>query len=174
MSLLSCSQVCVSLLKRNFNAPPLLVRQKQVARALEWLKLNHTDYADLEIAYDELEHYPENSLPVTVEYQHSESTKTEEGTSSFDNDDGHGVYEGECPFIIHGLTAEYDTKSFNTLKGIALCHWNNQGSALAVSHGLSPLSIFNNPNLYPQIFPWLFPYSLGSIRSTSLYDKAHK
>ena len=118
-----------------------MVRQKQVAHALEWLKLNHTDYADLEIAYDELEHYPENSLPVTVEYQNSESTKIEEGTSSFDNDDGHGVYEGECPIIVHGLTGtEYDTKSFNTLKGIALRHWNNQGSVLAVSHGLSLLT----------------------------------
>jgi hypothetical protein len=93
-----------------------LVRRKQVARALEWLKLNHEDYADLEIAYDELEHYPEDSLPVSIEYQQSESTKIEEGSSTFDNDEGHGVHEGECPFIVHGLTGtEYDTKSLNTL-----------------------------------------------------------
>ena len=161
--------------EKEFQRTPLLVRRKQVARALEWLKLNHSDYADLEIAYDELERYPENSLPVSIEYQHSESTKIEEGSSKFDNDDGHGVHEGECPFIVHGLTgAEYETKTLNTLKGIALRHWNNKGAALAVSHGLSPLSIYNNPNLYPQIFPWLFPYGLGGIGSTPLSDKLHK
>jgi Helitron helicase-like domain at N-terminus/PIF1-like helicase len=160
---------------KEFQRTPLLVRRKQVARALEWLKLNHADYADLEIAYDELNRYPEDSLPVTIEYQHSETTKIEEGSSTFDNDDGHGVHEGECPFIVHGLTGtEYDTKSLNTLKGIALRHWNNRGAALAVSHGSSPLSIYNNPNLYPQIFPWLFPYGLGGIGFTPLSDKTHK
>ena len=89
-----------------------MVRQKQVAHVLEWLKFNHADYADLEIAYNELERYPENLLPVTVEYQHSESTKIEEGTSSFDNDDGHGVYEGECPFIVQELSM---TQNLSTL-----------------------------------------------------------
>ena len=161
--------------EKEFQRTPLLVRRKQVACALEWLKLNHADYADLEIAYDELKRYPEDSIPVSIEYQHSESTKFEEGTSKFDNDDGHGVQEGECPFIVHGLTgAECDTKSLNTLKGIALRHWNNRGAALAVSHASSPLSIYNNPNLYPQIFPWLFPYGLGGIGSTLLSDKNHK
>ena len=161
--------------EKDFQRTPLLVRRKKVVQALEWLKLNHADYADLEIAYDELERYPEDSLAVSVEYQHSQTTKIEEGTSKFDNDDGHGVYEGECPFIVHGLTGvDYDTKSLNTLKGIALRHWNDRGAALAVSHGSTPLSIYNNPNLYPQIFPWLFPYGLGGIGSTPLSDKTHK
>ena len=48
--------------EKEFQRTPLLVRQKQVAHALEWLKLNHAEYADLEIAYNELENYPENSL----------------------------------------------------------------------------------------------------------------
>ncbi|KAF8222662.1 hypothetical protein L208DRAFT_1200091, partial [Tricholoma matsutake] len=158
---------------KEFKRTPLLVRWKQVARALEWLKLNHD--ADLEISYDELNRYPEQSPPVSVEYQHSLTTKIEEGTSIFDNAVDHGVQEGNCPFIVHGLTGDqYDTKSLNALKGIALRHWNNCGAALAVSHGSSPLSIYNNPNLYPQIFPWLFPYGLGGIGATALSDQAHK
>ena len=32
---------------KEFQCTPLLVRQKEVARVLEWLKLNHADYADL-------------------------------------------------------------------------------------------------------------------------------
>lgn len=163
--------------EKEFQRTPLLVRRKQVARALEWLKLNHSDYADIEIAYNELDRYPEESPPVTVEYQYSLSNKAEEGTSLFDDAPEDGVEQGDCPFVVHGLTGEQcDTKTVNALKGIALRHWNNHGGALAVSHDSQPLSIYNNPNLYPQIFPWLFPYGLGGIggASTSLSNKAHK
>lgn len=160
--------------RKEFQCTPLLVRWKQVACALEWLKLNYADYADLKIAYDELGCYPEESPPVSVEYQHSVTIKIEEGTSSFDNTDGGSVQEGDCPFIVHGLTGDqYDTKSLNALEGIALHHWNNHGSVLAVSHASSPRSIYNNLNLYPQTFPWLFPYGLGGIGATTLSDQAH-
>jgi len=39
-----------------------------VAKALEWLKLNHRDYADLEISHKNLESYPEDSPPVVIHY----------------------------------------------------------------------------------------------------------
>jgi hypothetical protein len=39
---------------------PLLVRRNQVAKALEWLKLNHIDYSDLDISYENLKKYPED------------------------------------------------------------------------------------------------------------------
>ena len=161
--------------EKEFQRTPLLVRRNHVARALEWLKLNHSDYADIEIAYDQLDQYPEQSPPVTVEYQYSLSNKAEEGTSLFDNALKDGVEQGDCPFVVHGLTGEqYHTKTVNAMKGIALCHWNNHGGALAVSHDSQPLSIYNNPNLYPQIFPWLFPYGLGGIGASTLSNKAHK
>ena len=38
----------------------LFVRCNKVHRALEWLKLNHEDYSDLEISYENLEQYPES------------------------------------------------------------------------------------------------------------------
>jgi len=44
---------------------PLLVCRNKVAKALKWLKLNHRDYADLEISY---ESYPEDSPPVVINY----------------------------------------------------------------------------------------------------------
>jgi PIF1-like helicase/Helitron helicase-like domain at N-terminus len=161
--------------EKEYQRTPLLVRRKQVASALEWLKLNHTDYVDLDIAYDELARYPEQSPPVSVQYQYSLENKTEEGTSIFDNALEDGVDQGDCPFVVHGLTGEqYNTKTINALKGLALRHWNNNGGALAVSHDSSAQSIYNNPSLYPQIFPWLFPYGLGGIGGTSLSNKAHK
>ena len=160
---------------KDYQRTPLLVRRSYVARALEWLKLNNIYYSDLEVAYDELEKYPENTPPVTVEYRHSLTTKVEEGTSSFDNGEEVGVDDGECPFVVHGLMDEkYETMSVEALKGIALRHWNNDGGALAVSHSAKSKSMYNNPGLYPQAFPWLFPYGLGGVGSTALSDKAHK
>ncbi|KAF8235685.1 hypothetical protein L208DRAFT_1255347 [Tricholoma matsutake] len=147
---------------------------KVVAHALEWLKLNHYDYADLDIAYDELEKYPEDVPPVTIEYQHSLTNKVEEGMSNFDQSIDDGVENGECPFIVHGITGEsLTTKTMAALKGLALQHCNN-GGALSVSHAADAQSIYNNPNLYPQNFPWLFPYGLGAIGASTIFDKAHK
>ena len=163
--------------EKEFERTPLLIRRKNVAKALEWLKLNHTDYADLDISYDELNRYPEDAPPVSVHYQHLLTNKVEEGTSVFDDALDDGVEDGDCPFVVHGLTGDHlTTKSASALKGIALRHWNNHGGALAISHDTSPQSIYNNPNLYPQIFPWLFPYGFGGIGSTNLNlsDKLHK
>ena len=160
---------------KEYQRTPLLVRRSYVTRALEWLKLNNIYYADLEIAYDVLAKYPENIPPVSVEYRHSMTTKIEEGTSSFDNGEEVGVDDGECPFVVHGLLNEqYETMSVEALKGIALRHWNHGGGALAISHSAKSKSIYDNPSLYPQAFPWLFPYGLGSVGTTALSEKAHK
>ena len=133
------------------------------------------DYQDLEISYDNLGQYPEDSPPVSVEYKHAETNKVSEGTSVFDNEQEDGTAIGDCPFVVHGLTGEYlDTKSITSLKGIALRHLNSGGKMLTIGHSAKYESIYKNPELYPQIFPWLFPYGLGGIGSTSLSDAEHK
>ena len=160
---------------KDYQCTPLLVRHSYVACALEWLKLNNIYYADLEIAYNELEKYPESVPPVTVKYCHSITTKIEEGTSSFDNRDEVGVDNGECPFVVHGLMSEqYEMMLVEALKGIALRHWNNGGSALAVSHGTMSKLMYNNPSLYPQAFPWLFSHGLKGVGTAALSEKVHK
>jgi hypothetical protein len=161
--------------KGEFDRTLLLVRRKAVAQALEWLKLNHSDYADLTISYDELLRYPEDSPPVTVEYKQAQTNKVPEGTSSFDQTLDDGVEEGICPFVVHGITGQYlSTKTVASIKGMALRHWNSNGGALSIGQSGDVQSIYNNPNLYPQIFPWLFPYGHGGIGTTKLSDKAHK
>ena len=57
---------------------PLLVRRNNVVKALEWLKLNHVDYKYLEISYENLERYPEDTPPVSVEYRCENSNKVPE------------------------------------------------------------------------------------------------
>ena len=146
-----------------------------MGKALEWLKLNHVDYKDLEISYENLERYSENTPPpVSVEYCHEDSNKVPEGTSTFDNKIDNGVAASECPFIVHGLTGmQLETKTVDAQKALALQYWSNKGKALAIGRSPHAESIYDNPGLYPQLFPWLFPYGHGGIGSASLSDKRH-
>jgi hypothetical protein len=165
--------------KSDFERIPLLVRHKKVAAALEWLKLNHQDYFDLEISYENLKAYPEDMPPVVVDYKESISNKDPESTAVNDMEDETGTENGPCPFVVHGLTGEeYSSKSLKALKAIALKHLTDNKKIMAVGHQKNPESIYNNPQLFPQMMPWLFPYGLGGIgnklQKGHISDKAYK
>ena len=159
----------------DFKRTPLLVRRNYVICALEWLKLNHADYANIEISHSNMDEYSEDSPPVSVEYKAAEGNKVPEGTSVFDTAEEDGTEEGECPYTVHGLSGEdLDTMLPNQIKATALRHLNSGGKMLAVGHAEKPETMYNNPQLYPQMFPWLFPYGLGGIGVSRLSDKEHK
>ena len=160
----------------DFMRTPFLVRRNHVKRALEWLILNHGDYTNVKISDSNLQSYPEDIPPVSVEFKQMDTNKTAEGTSVFDVDEEDGTEEGMCSFTVHGLTGEQlNIMSVNALKAKALHHLNNKGKILAVGHGDKAESIWKNPQLYPQMFPWLFPYGLGGIGSVPrLSDHEHK
>ena len=65
-----------------------------------------------------------------------------------------------------------------TLKAIATKHLDDGGKVLAIGHSKEPPSIWKNPKLYPQMFPWLFPFGLGGIghqwQKHKLSDVEHK
>src|SRR6266487_4287854 len=165
--------------KADFERTPLLVRRNKVRAALEWLKLNHSDYYDLEISQRNLDQYPEDGPPVVVDYHESFTNKDPENTAVYDNETEEGTETGPCPFVVHGLTGEeYSTKSVKALKAIALKHLTSNQKILAVGHNEQPESIYSNPQLFPQMMPWLFPYGLGGISNNMqqgrLSDLAHK
>ena len=138
----------------DFKHTPLLVCHNYVIRALEWLKLNHADYADIEISHSNINEYSEDSPSVTIEYRVAESNKVPEGTSVFDTAEEDGTEEGECPYTVHGLLGEdLDTMLSNQIKATALRHLNSGGKMLAVGHAGKPETIYNNPQLYSQMFP---------------------
>ena len=56
----------------------------------------------------------------------------------------------------------------NALKALALRYLNSGGKVLAVGHSDRIESLWNNPQLYPQMFPWLFRYGVGGIGTTHL------
>ena len=158
----------------DFARTPFLVRRKAVIAALEWLRLNHSDYADIQISQENVMQYEENTPPVSVEYQERDTNKVAEGTSVFDQEE-EGTVEGDCAFMVHGLTGEnLNSMTPTALKAMALRHLNSGGKMLAVGHSDKFQSMWNNPQLYPQMFPWLFPYGLGGIGGASISDKEHK
>ncbi|KZT04722.1 uncharacterized protein LAESUDRAFT_657345, partial [Laetiporus sulphureus 93-53] len=88
---------------KEFARTPFLVRRNKVAEALEWLKLNHKDYMDLNISYENLNTYSENVPPVIIDYHDGYMNKAPEATVINDVDPDEGIMKGPCPFIIHGL-----------------------------------------------------------------------
>ncbi|KAL1672616.1 hypothetical protein EV122DRAFT_185470, partial [Schizophyllum commune] len=54
------------------------------------------------------------------------------------------------------------------LKGLALKHFNANKGVLRVGHEESAESIYHNIQLYPRMFPWLFPYGAGGVGSTQI------
>ena len=154
---------------------PFLVRRNHVMRALQWLKVNHCDYENIEISTENMEGYSETEPPVSIQYRSSIGNKAPEGTSVFDTEVEDGTEEGDCSFTVHGLTGEnLDTMTTSAIKAQALRHLNNRGKFLLVGQSQKLESMWNNPQLYPQMFPWLFPYGLGGIGTTKLSDKEHK
>ena len=57
-----------------------------------------------------------------------------------------------------------------------MSHWQSGGKALGIGHSSVPRKTFKDATLFPQIFPWLFPYGLGGIGASTVQmsDDVHK
>ena len=135
----------------------MLVRRNKVADALEWLKLNHIDYADLEISYDNIKSYPEDEPPVIVNHSKSmESNVDSEASAVNASEEDEGADDGVCPFVVHGLTGaslEHMGKVRPyEITARAIEHFKSGGKVLGIGQSAEPESIYNNPQLHPQMF----------------------
>jgi len=57
---------------------PFFIQHNNIIQALEWLKLNHRDYADIEISEANLKQYSKSEIPVFIEYCQHDSNKVSE------------------------------------------------------------------------------------------------
>ena len=148
---------------------PMLARRRYISAALEWLKINHSDYADVQISQENLKLYPEEGPPVTIDYRSSLINKQKEATSVFDMEEEEGVHDGDCSFVVHGITGEnYSTLGKDSVRALALQHLIADKNILFVGHDSKPESMFKNPQLFPSMMPWLFPYGLGGIGNSKI------
>ncbi|KAJ7201449.1 hypothetical protein C8J57DRAFT_971073, partial [Mycena rebaudengoi] len=125
--------------EEEFARTPMLVRRHRVQAALDWLKLNHSDYADLSISKENIASLPEHGMPFGVDWKMTdgdESTLTAD-QRSVDNGgvDTEGTSSGNCTFAVHGLSGDdYGSASIRTLKAKTLDHLANNGQTLGVGH----------------------------------------
>jgi hypothetical protein len=161
----------------------MFVRRRRVRDALEWLKLNHRDYECLEISQDNLDAIPEEGIPCGVDWKETADGKSNlvPEAMSVDNagDVEDGTTDGPCSFAVAGLTGEqYALDDIRTLKMRALDHLKSGGKTLGIGQADDPESTFRNVQLYPQTFPWLFPYGHGGIGHPShkrfMSEQEHK
>ena len=65
----------------------------------------------------------------------------------------------------------------NELRAAAFRHIKKGGGYIQIPHDATPVNEFFNPNLFPMIYPTLFPYGLGGFedrtRKTTLSMKRH-
>ncbi|KAJ6632034.1 hypothetical protein B0H10DRAFT_1772070 [Mycena sp. CBHHK59/15] len=115
--------------EEEFAQTPMLVRRQRVKATLDWLILNHSDYADLEILIENLDMLPENSVD-WKKTDVDEPNRTPEQMSVDDDEDSEGTFLGPCTFSVHGPTGEeYRNVSMKALKAkmleVVVKHWES-------------------------------------------------
>ncbi|TFK81642.1 hypothetical protein K466DRAFT_441178, partial [Polyporus arcularius HHB13444] len=145
---------------------PFLVRPPVVHAALGWLRLNSFAYEDVRISMENLATYADNEPPVGIIYRRITTSAPDESLAVYESVNERAVDEGECLFTVHGLnSAELVNMTYEAKLATAIKHFDNGGHALAYGHDHTPQSIYHNPDLFPGMFPWLYPYGLGGFEN---------
>jgi len=134
-----------------------------VGVALRRLSLNHKDYIDIDISELNLKSYVENVVPVVIQYHLTNDLTDPISTAAHAELEEVGTSDGPCPFVVHGVIGdELPIHNSDKLIAIAIAHLRDKSAVLIIGRG-EPTSIFHNPQLYPQAFPWLFLFGLVGI-----------
>jgi hypothetical protein len=153
---------------------PFFVRRHEVWKALTWLKLNNPEYEGIEIDEEQLLKYPMADCPVAIEYEHRTTNKIDESYGLDDHEQNDGSDTDTCPFRVHGLASnKIESMSLNDMKTAGISYLQKGGKMLGIGYAEEFESIYNNTQLYPRLFPWLFPYGVGGIGSGKLQETEH-
>ncbi|KAI0708656.1 hypothetical protein C8Q76DRAFT_627620, partial [Earliella scabrosa] len=162
-------------------AKPLAVRRERILRALQWLKANNPFYADVEIDYNAVDQLPEDGL-LPYEIQCIEASEGQDTLlSRYDVGD---VASSTPTSATHDsfhrvVITDIDGRApANELRAAAIRHIKQKGGKyVQVPHEPVPVNEFCNPDLFPMIYPTLFPYGIGGLedprRRSSLSLKRH-
>ncbi|PPQ77992.1 hypothetical protein CVT26_015900 [Gymnopilus dilepis] len=172
-------------------ANPLCVRREKVRNALAWLKSHNPLYHDVVINHPVLDNLEENGiLPVHIEHiLPAQSESTDFLTARYDESDQprppvQDVSSQLAQDIQHDVAFENvvvtDVEGHapaHELRAAALRHVKRGGGYIQIPHDPTPVNEFFNPDLFPMIYPSLFPYGIGGFedrtRSTAISMKRH-
>jgi hypothetical protein len=164
------------------NATPLVVRREKVRNALTWLKSHNPLYNDIGINHHLLDSLPDDyTLPVHVEHVLPDPAH-DALTSRYDNlnitqppyDDTNKA----IPFQNVVITDVDGSAPSNELRAAAMRHIKKKGGGyIEIPHDPEPVNEFFHPDMFPMIYPTLFPYGIGGFedkkRSSRLSLKRH-
>ena len=154
-------------------AKPLSVRREKVRGALIWIKENNPLYSDVEINHELLNSLEESQiLPFHIEHI-IPNEAVDILTSRYDDVDQSGDHNEnlnceqespvELPFQNVVITDVDGHAPANELRAAALRHVKGGGGYIQIPHDPTPVNEFFNPDLFPMIYPTLFPYGVGGF-----------
>ncbi|KAF5335803.1 hypothetical protein D9611_009612 [Ephemerocybe angulata] len=147
------------------HAKPLLVRSNKVRTALEWLKKNNPLYSEVQINEDCLRALPTDTL-LPFHYDNvPEDTRRDAATSRYESNLGSPeASDGEICFSSIVVSNVGREASSRELRAAALRHLKaKRGAALSMPHDDCFANEFDNPDLFPSLYPTLFPYGSGGF-----------
>ena len=176
-------------------AKPLAVRREKIRGALLWLKRHNPHYKDVLINESILNSLPpEYTLPVHVQHvlpsdDRDALTARYDGTVTSDvqstSKEDHSSHTTEnfepkvdIPFQNVVITDVDGNAPSNELRAAAVRHIKKRGGGyVEIPHDPAPVNEFFNPELFPMIYPTLYPYGIGGFeniqRTTRVSMKRH-
>ncbi|KAJ7438277.1 hypothetical protein B0H11DRAFT_2358704, partial [Mycena galericulata] len=175
-------------------ASPLIVRKERVLKALEWLKVHNHLYRDIPINTSALDNLADVAIPpfhiqhiipsdgidaTTSDYVPGSSQPPASDTTHFANfPDIRQPAPAVVPFQTVVVADVDGNAPSHILRSAAMSHMRKPGSNyVEIPHDPLPANEFNNPTLFPMIYPTLFPYGIGGFedhrRRTALGFKTH-
>ncbi|KAJ7677861.1 hypothetical protein DFH06DRAFT_909528, partial [Mycena polygramma] len=173
-------------------ATPLVVRKERVQNALAWLKVNNYLYHDVVVDNAALNEIPDESI-LPFHIQHIVPNRgIDVTTSDYIPGSSQPPAALAVPDLAEILKPAPTSIPFESvvvadvngdapsheLRSAALEHMKKKGSNyIELPHDPNPANEFNNPHLFPMMYPTLFPYGIGgpedSRRPTKLSFKRH-
>ena len=160
-------------------AKPLVVRREKVRSALEWLRENNPLYKDIKIDGQNLDALPENDvLPYHIEHV-ADSEAQETLVSQYNNMNEQPNPAAADTHFESVVVADVDAHTpASRLRAAAVHHAKTKGRPFVqIGRDAKPVNEFFNVNLFPMIYPTLFPYGCGGFedrtRSVPMSLKEH-
>ena len=150
----------------------LTVRRDKVYAALNWLRLNNPEYADVNISNNvdlPIDDVPKELLQ-TLAIEEDPDEDADEHSTYTPQMDLHNIPSDACVMEsvgtvdLEGTTVKSTdqmTSAVLELQGNGVNEEDNSNTmegTLIVPHGSAPVNEYNNPSLWLGAYPWLFPY----------------
>ncbi len=147
-------------------AKPLCVRREKVRKALVWLKQTLPEESTLLVHVEHVIPSAERDC-LTSRYDTMPTARANKGGE-----------QGCIPFNNVVITDVEGSAPSNELRAAAIRHMKKgRGGYIEIPHDATPVNEFFNPDLFPMIYPSLFPYGIGgfenSKRSVRVSMKRH-